>query len=213
MNSDFLGRLAKEKKHNAKKATTYYIKTIVDKDWHLDTFNKFVNKLAAYSVKINEYMDAYKQPDEQDNTEGNDEKMDTSSILDDTDQSQNKSQSFFQQTDKIVSENTTFSLKNLDFDVNGGAIIPPPSSQTSAIPTPIPAIRTPLSTVDTQQVFSVNTPPNASQKHPIIPQLQTHPHPSSNAFSPPSIFPIFTQDKSSPSSAQKRLRFELNAND
>jgi len=203
---DVSGKLIKEKKFNAKKATTYFIKTIVDKDWNIDTFNKFANKLAEYSIKINEYMEAYKQPDVQDNIDGNEEKMDTSSVPDDTHQVRNKPQSNITRNDKTVSEDTNFSFNDLDFDVNGGAIIPPPSSQTSTV-------RTPLSTVDVQQISTVSTPPNAPEKHPKIQKLQSHSYPFSNALSPPSMLSIFAEDKSPTPSAQKRLRFELNGDD
>lgn len=198
---DFKGTLIKEKKPNAKKATTYFVKRIVDDDWDVDTLNTFSNKLAGYFVNIKEYIDAYKQPDLPENNPDNDEKMDTASRPNDIVSSQKKTQSNILEND-VVLPTVNYLLNDAEFNINGGMILPTTSNQKSIN-------RTPLSSVNDQETQHIRTPTTIERCH-LSTQSENHAHSASSALSPQSILSILASDKSPTKPAQKRLRFELN---
>jgi hypothetical protein len=174
----------------------------------MDTFNSFANKLAKYTINIKEYLDSCncKQPDLQDYIEENEEKMDTISNLNDVRSVREKTQATFTPNQIEFPEDTSFSFGDADFDINGGVVIPQPSTRKSAI-------RTPLTSVDLQQVSSARTPPRSSQQCSQLQQQQNHSHSSPSAFSPPSILTSLMQEKTPTKSTRKKTRFELNIDD
>ncbi|CAF1954110.1 unnamed protein product, partial [Rotaria magnacalcarata] len=52
----YLGVLTKEKVSGAHKATTYFIKTIIDTNWDPSILAAFSNKLAKYNVSLKSYQ-------------------------------------------------------------------------------------------------------------------------------------------------------------
>ena len=196
------GQLVKEKQLNSRKASTYFIKVIVDDKWASNMLNSFSNKLADYSIKIKEYIDAYKEPDLQENA-NDDPEMDSALASNDVSSSQRRSQSNFPRN--IAPPNVQSSLNDVGSDRNASTILPITLHRKSID-------RPPLLSVDLQQTQNICSPTTVD-RFQLTSQSEDHAHNASSVLSSPSTLSIMTSKKSSTKSATKRLRFELNEDD
>jgi hypothetical protein len=205
---------------NAKRATTYFVKKVVDNNWDTDTLNKFVNKLADYSIKIKEYVDSCIDKDFQDLVEDQDDKIGTTCSVDDAILIKDKSQSNFIANNITTTENTRQPLIDLDFELaDGGMILQKPTAPKATISTT--DFNTQVSTEKSSRLYQEpqhqeqeNQQQHQAQQKQQRNQQQQH---CSNTFPSPSIvspnisnmFEQITPTKRTP----KRLRFELNNED
>ncbi|CAF1413663.1 unnamed protein product [Adineta ricciae] len=210
-----IGKLVKEKKPTAKRATTYFIKTVIDENWDIETLNTFTNKLSQYSIKLKEYIDSCVHKDFQEVFEDLEDKTDKVCRASDVAPLIDSSQTVNISTNVASKEDTAMSFRRVDFQIAGGGFLLQKPSD------PKPTIQT---TTDTQRVttdcnssVSTDESPQLCQQsqdlqeknHDQLNQRQQH---LSNTFSSPSASPVIndlrqiTPTKHTP----KRIRFDLN---
>ncbi|UJR18991.1 hypothetical protein I4U23_022121 [Adineta vaga] len=220
LDNEKIGKLVKEKKPNAKRATTYFIKTVIDENWDIDTLTTFTNKLSQYSVKLKEYVDSCVHRDFQDFLEDPEDKTDKVRRASDVAPLRDSSQTNDISTNVTSKEGIPMSFRNVDFQIAGGGfLLQKPSNPKSAVQTTTTTDKQ-HTVVDCNPSILAEESPPFSQQSLLQEEKNNDEHnqqqPLSTTFSSPSpASPAITDLRQSTPTERtpKRIRFDLNNDD